>query len=443
LKKVQGEIAKMKNEGKTKEELLNELLNLRGKISKLEKSKTHYKKIEEELKMHQHHLEELVKQRTMELEEINMQLKNELAARKKTEEALRESEEMYKTLVKTSPDPVGVHALDGRIIEVSDKWLEMWGYESAEEVVGRNGFDFISPDDQERTRIELKKLLDKDFVKNVEVIMKRKDGTQFIGELNGSLIKDAYGKPKALLATTRDITPRKMTELALRKSENKLKQEVTSLRRQIQQDGRYLQIIGNSKKILQVIDLMHQLAHVDSIILIYGETGSWKDLIAKAIHFNSPRKEAPFLVINCAALPEQLIESELFGYVKGAFTGATQDKKGLFEEAHGGTIFLNEVGDIPLRLQGKLLDAIENQQIRRLGQGKSITVNVRIIEATNKDLEQAVKKGAFRKDLFYRLNVLYIEIPPLREREEDIPLLAKHFLDKYSYSMNKQIKEIS
>jgi two-component system response regulator HydG len=149
------------------------------------------------------------------------------------------------------------------------------------------------------------------------------------------------------------------------------------------------------------------------------------------------------LTINCAALPEHLIESELFGYVKGAFTGANQNKQGLFEEAHKGTIFLNEIGDIPLRLQGKLLDALENQRIRRLGQSKSITVDVRIIAASNIDLEKAVNDGRFREDLFYRLNVLPIKVPPLRERKDDIPFLIKHFLDRHCPLMNKNITEIA
>jgi transcriptional regulator with PAS, ATPase and Fis domain len=177
--------------------------------------------------------------------------------------------------------------------------------------------------------------------------------------------------------------------------------------------------------------------------LIFGETESGKDLIARAIHFNSSRRDGPFITVNCAALLEHLIESELFGYVKGTFTGATQNKIGLFEEAHTGMIFLNEVGDIPLRLQGKLLEVLETGQMRRVGQSKSITIDVRIIAASNTNLEEAVKQGNFRQDLYYRLKVLLIHLPPLRERKEDIPLLVKFFLDKYCSIMNREIIEIS
>ena len=252
------------------------------------------------------------------------------------------------------------------------------------------------------------------------------------------------------MAITRDITKRKKMEQQLEQMVKKRTRElqesqkkVKILRKQIQQSQRYPEIIGNSPEILQVIDLAHQVAHTNSTVLIYGETGSGKDLIAKAIHHNSPRREAPFVIVNCAALPEHLIESELFGYVKGAFTGANQDKKGFFEEADRGTIFLNEVGEIPLKVQVKLLQVLENQQMHRLGESKNIKVDVRIIAATNRDLRESVRQGHFREDLFYRLNVLPIEVPPLREREQDIPLLVKRFLDKYCLAMNKQITDIS
>jgi DNA-binding NtrC family response regulator len=224
---------------------------------------------------------------------------------------------------------------------------------------------------------------------------------------------------------------------------DRLQVEVKNLRMQIKRDHFQQKIIGHSAEILRVISLANQVAATNSTILIYGETGTGKDLIAQAIHYNSARSEAPFIPVNCAALPEQLIESELFGYVKGAFTGALQNKRGLFEEAAGGTLFLNEISEIPLRVQAKLLQVLENQQIRRLGQSRSITVDVRILAATNIDLEDAVRKGNFRKDLFYRVNVFPIIVPPLRERKEDIPLLIRYFLDKFCPSMNKNITTIS
>ncbi len=259
------------------------------------------------------------------------------------------------------------------------------------------------------------------------------------------------------MATTRDITERKKMEEKLKQYSEELKrlvdertrelrvakEEVKNLHKQIQQNQHYPEIVGNNSNILQIINLVNNVARTNSTVLIYGETGTGKDLIAKAIHYNSPRNNAPFLTINCAALPEHLIESELFGYAKGAFTGANQDKNGLFEEANGGTIFLNEIADLPFKLQAKLLQVLESQHMRRLGQSKSIKVDVRIVAASNIDLEEAVNTRNSRQDLFYRLNVFPIRVPPLRERKEDIPLLIKHFLDKYKQLLDKKIRDIS
>jgi len=408
----------MKDEDKPNKQLLKEVVELRQLIAEFKKSETKRKKTEKAL------------------QKANRALKKELKERKKAEKALRESEKMYKLLVKTCPDAVTLTDLKGHIIELSERKLELFGYKSAEELIGRNAFELIAPEDREKIMINFQKFFKEGFVRNLELTMIRKDGTRFIGEENAALIKNSYGKPKALMGITRDITWRKQAE-------EKLHQEVNSLRRQIQQSQKYPEIIGNSPKILQVIDLVHQVARTNSTILIFGETGSGKDLIAKAIHHNSPRRKSPFVIVNCAALPEHLIESELFGYVKGAFTGASQDKRGFFEEADKGTIFLNEIGDIPLPLQGKLLQVLEYQQIHRLGESKNIKVDVRIIAATNKDLRESMKKGRFREDLFYRLNVLPIKVPPLRERKEDIPFLVRHFLDKCCPPLNKEITEVS
>jgi formate hydrogenlyase transcriptional activator len=397
---------------------------------------TKRKHSERELKKYRKHLEKLVENRTKELEKINEQLKNELVERK-------QAEERYKKLVITSPDAVAVHGLNGYIIEVSHKWLKMWGYQKAEEVIGKNGFEFIAPESWEIARKNLSRLLKKGLARTVEMTMLRKDGTRFIGELNGSLIEDASGKAIAIMATTRDITERKRMENALKESRKNLQKEVKTLRRQIQKSKSYTKIIGNSSSILKVIDLIQQVARTNSTVLITGETGSGKDLIAQVIHSISSRSNSPFLEVNCGALPEHLIESELFGYVKGAFTGALQNKIGLFEEANSGTIYLNEISDLPLRLQAKLLQVLEKQQIRRLGQSKSTKIDVRIIAASNINLDDAVIKNRFRQDLFYRLNVFPIKIPPLRERKEDIPLLVKYFLDKHCLSLNKEITDIS
>jgi DNA-binding NtrC family response regulator len=192
------------------------------------------------------------------------------------------------------------------------------------------------------------------------------------------------------------------------------------------------EIIGTSEKMQEVFRLVEKVARTDATILIRGESGTGKDLIAREIHMQSLRSEEPFVSINCAALPETLLESELFGHARGAFTGAHMTKRGLFEEADGGTVFLDEIGDISLALQAKLLRFLQNREFIRIGETTVRSVDVRVIVATNKDLEAAIERGSFRSDLYYRLNVITIHLPPLRERRSDIPLLAKHFAQKFA-----------
>lgn len=198
-------------------------------------------------------------------------------------------------------------------------------------------------------------------------------------------------------------------------------------------------IIGKSPAIRHVLERVVRAAPTDSTILITGENGTGKELIAKAIHTGSERSSKPFIPVNCAAIPEQILESELFGHVKGSFTGAASSRKGLFEEADGGTFFFDEISEISPATQAKLLRTIQEQEIRRVGDNRSIQVDVRIIAATNQNLEKAIEEGRFRSDLFYRLNVIPIVLPPLRERKEDIPLLTHHFLTKFNVKMNRRI----
>ena len=199
-------------------------------------------------------------------------------------------------------------------------------------------------------------------------------------------------------------------------------------------------IVGKSSEMKKIFEIVRKIADTNSNILISGESGTGKELIARAIHFNSTRKDKPFVTKNCAALPETLLESELFGHMKGSFTGAIANKEGLFEMADGGTILLDEIGETPASIQVKLLRVIQEREFRRIGGLKDIKVDVRIIAATNLDLDQAVKDGRFREDLFYRLDVIRIYIPPLRDRAEDIPLLAHYFLDKLKRSLGREIK---
>ncbi len=243
------------------------------------------------------------------------------------------------------------------------------------------------------------------------------------------------------------IKPFKVDEikLVIEKSVNrkKLKTENEFLKKQLKQDFSFDDFIGQSADIVQLKELARKISATDSTVLIRGESGTGKDLIARAIHTSSPRASGPFVTINCAALPENLLESELFGYKKGAFTGAVKDKDGLFKVADGGTMFLDEVGNTSPAIQVKLLRVLEDQQITPVGATAPIQVDVRLIAATNANLEEDVKTGQFRSDLFYRLNVIPINILPLRERVEDIPLLANHFIKNYCLRSDLPVKYIS
>ncbi|HET7854368.1 MAG TPA: sigma-54 dependent transcriptional regulator [Candidatus Methylomirabilis sp.] len=223
----------------------------------------------------------------------------------------------------------------------------------------------------------------------------------------------------------------------------RLLQENLRFRSELKEKYSFEHIVGSSSQMLDVYKAVARVAPSRSTVLIRGESGTGKELIAKAIHYNSPRSERPFVAIDCGALAETLLESELFGHVKGAFTGAISAKDGLFEQAHGGTCFLDEIGDVSLNTQGKLLRVLEEHEIRPVGGTESRKVDVRVIAATNKDLEAFVRAGKFREDLYYRLNVVSLVLPPLRERQEDIPLLATYFLRKYAEENNKRISHIS
>lgn len=219
--------------------------------------------------------------------------------------------------------------------------------------------------------------------------------------------------------------------------------ENDTLKKQLQGDNSFDNFIGTSEEVVKLKKLARRVASTDSTVLVLGESGTGKDLIAKAIHHHSPRCGGRFITINCAALPEQLLESELFGHKKGAFTGAIRDKEGLFKAADGGTFFLDEIGNTSLAIQVKLLGVLENKTITPVGETRPIEVDVRLIAATNSDLEDDVKTGRFRADLFYRLNVIPLPIPPLRERREDIELLTDHFIHKFCSKLNCAPKRIS
>lgn len=232
-------------------------------------------------------------------------------------------------------------------------------------------------------------------------------------------------------------------EFAVRGERQKLRDENTLLKHELKEKYDFSHIVGNSNAIKQVYEQVIQVARSNATVLLRGESGTGKEMIANAIHYNSLRSKRPLVKVNCAALPDTLIESELFGHEKGAFTGADRFKKGRFELAEGGTLFLDEIGDLPLQTQIKLLRVLQEREFERVGGTETIKTNIRLITATNKNLEEAIANGEFREDLYYRLNVFSIFLPPLRERKSDVLLLAEHFLEKYEAEHDKRIRRIS
>ena len=226
-------------------------------------------------------------------------------------------------------------------------------------------------------------------------------------------------------------------------SRRRLADENRALRSQLQERYEFHNIIGHSPQMQEVFKMIEKIAPSQSTVMIYGESGTGKELVARALHSHSKRRDQRFLAVNCAAIPDSLLESEMFGYERGAFTGAIAQKKGLFEEADNGTLFLDEIGDLDVMLQAKLLRVLQEGEFQRVGGTKTLKANVRVLAATNKNLEEEVKEGRFRQDLYYRLNVVPIFLPPLRAKKEDIPSLAAHFLEKYNARHGKQVKRIT
>jgi two-component system response regulator PilR (NtrC family) len=263
----------------------------------------------------------------------------------------------------------------------------------------------------------------------------------------------AYGSPEGAVTAIKEgaydyITkPFRVEEvkLTIKKSleRSDLIRENIRLRQEVEERYKFWNIIGKSPKMQRVYELVEKVSQTKANVLITGESGTGKELVAKAVHYNSARKDQSFVTLNCGAIPENLLESELFGHMKGSFTGAIANKRGLLEMAEGGTLFMDEIGELPFSLQVKLLRVIQEREFKRVGGTDDIKVDVRIISASNQDLQRKVAQGGFREDLFYRLNVIQIKLPPLRERKEDIPLLVNHFIRKYSADTGKKIEEIS
>lgn len=352
-------------------------------------------------------------------------------------------------IVESSDDAISSETLEGMITSWNAGAEKIYGY-SASEMIGQH-VSTLAPDDLKEEVTGIREQIRRgENLDHLETERVTRDGRRIYVSLTISPIKDEHGLSIGASTIARDITERKAAEHALRNAltdVERLKEQVEReniyLKEEIELEHGFREIIGESKEIKYVFFKINQVAPTDSTVLILGETGTGKELVARAIHGASRRSDRPLVKINCAALPANLIESELFGHEKGAFTGAHAKKVGRFEVADGATLFLDEIGELPLELQSKLLRVLQEGEFERLGSSRSIKVDVRIIAATNRNLKAEVQKGLFREDLWYRLDVFPITIQPLRQRKEDIPLLVNFFVDKFNRQLGKFVKTIS
>jgi PAS domain S-box-containing protein len=385
----------------------------------------------------------------------------DITERKKMEEALTSSETRYRRLFEAAQD--GILILDaetGQIVDVNPFLLEMLGY-SIEELIGKKLWEIGTFRDIEASKATSLELKSKGYVRYHDLPLETKEGRQIAVEF----VSNVYivNSHEVIQCNIRDTTERKLTTEALKNSHNELERQAVELqtalseiktmkdqleaeniyfREETKLKGHFVNIIGQSDGLKYVLFRAEQVAPASTTVLILGETGTGKELIAAVIHNMSPRKERPLITVNCAALPANLIESELFGREKGAFTGADARRVGRFEIAQGSTLCLDEIGELPLELQAKLLRVIQHGEFERLGSSQTTKVDVRIVATTNRDLEEEVRKGRFRQDLYYRLNVFPITVPPLRQRKEDIPLLAQSFIERFARKLGKQITSV-
>ncbi|MEM1261167.1 MAG: sigma 54-interacting transcriptional regulator [Pseudomonadota bacterium] len=347
-------------------------------------------------------------------------------------------ERKYRRLYRETP--AMLHTVDeqNNITAVSDHWLQKLGYAHRNDVLGRPISDFIAAEDRAQVSpSQVRKLLASGNEINVSRRMLRKDGTE-LDVVVSSIRESGEGDNKTrVLVASKDMTARNRTERALRDAldENArlreaLERERDYLREEVKVAMNFGRIVGTSPALQAMLQQLEAVAETPASVLILGESGVGKELIAHALHTRGPRADRPFVKVNCASVPSELFESEFFGHVKGAFTGAVRDRVGRFQLANEGTIFLDEVGEIPVELQGKLLRVLQEQEFERVGEDVTRRVDVRVIAATNRNLEEEVAAGRFREDLYYRLSVFPIHAPPLRERGDDVVQLAQHFLDR-------------
>ena len=361
-------------------------------------------------------------------------IERELAEKRRL---LTNNHQRLEAVLNATGDAIAMHDSAGHLVFANQVYEELLGLKEDElqkipprDLTARFEELFRAPDLRD---VEGRFLLDSGNV--VETTGAGQEPQQRLFYRSTAPVRDGRGKEIGSLVLYRDVSKEIEAE--------QMRAEVLRLRTELETTSSFTGIVGSSPGMQQVYALMKQVAEGEIAVLIRGESGTGKELVAKSIHLDSPRKQGPFVALNCAAIPETLIESELFGHERGAFTGAAERRIGAFERANGGTILLDEIGDMPYGLQGKLLRVLQEREIQRVGGTAPIPVDIRVMTATNKDIELLVKKGEFRQDLFYRVAAFPIEIPPLRERREDVPLLARYFLDKHAERADKSISGIS
>jgi PAS domain S-box-containing protein len=354
---------------------------------------------------------------------------------RKAIERIAKSEAELRTIIDAIPQLITAIGSDGNFLYANQAVQEYTGL-TKEELRLECVHPVFHPEDSERLRDEREAAISRRVPFEYERRIRRKDGQFRWFLVQYKPLLDERGEVRRWYATSTDIDDRKQAE-------ERTRQENVALREQIDQVFMFEEIVGSSPALKSVLSSIVKVAPTDSTVLITGETGTGKELIARAIHKSSHRAGQAFISVNCAAIPSSLIASELFGHEKGAFTGALQRRQGRFELAHSGTIFLDEIGELPAETQIALLRVLQERQFERVGGTRVIPTDVRIIAATNRDLGAAIAAGTFRADLYYRLNVFPIHVPPLRERKEDIPMLVEYFVKRYAEKVRKQISKIN